>query len=257
MKMIDIAKSNRFFVAGHRGICAKYPENTLLSVKEAIDLGVDMVEIDIALSKDNIPMLCHDSTLDRTTNGTGLVSDYTCDELKRFDAGIKFGKIFEGLKMPTFEEFCDMMREYPEVLINVDLKAGEGVIKAAQITADIIKQYGYEERCVFNSLDGDVIAYMHDVHGFFTEGAPEGFYRMTNFVPGKNGTYSKMWSICIFIRDLSPELVQKFKNMGLLVWCWGADDEKTIEYALQCGVSLAVCNDPAKCLRITKERGLR
>jgi glycerophosphoryl diester phosphodiesterase len=257
MKMIDIAKKKKFYVAGHRGYCAKYPENTLLSVKEAIDMGVDMVEIDIALSKDNIPMLCHDSTVDRTSNGTGLVSDYICAELKRLDVGIKFGKIFEGLKMPTFTEFCDLMRDYPEILINVDLKAGEGVKKAAEIVADIVKEYGYSERCVFNSLDGEVIAYMHDEHGFLTEGAPEGFYGFTNFVSGCNGTYSKMWSVCISIKDLSPELVQKFKNMGLLVWCWGTDDEQTVEYALECGVGLAVCNEPATCLRITKERGLR
>ena len=63
------------FVAAHRGFCAKFPENTMLAFREAVKLGVDQIETDVRITKDNELVLIHDSTLDRTTNGTGKVCD--------------------------------------------------------------------------------------------------------------------------------------------------------------------------------------
>ena len=75
------------FVAAHRGFSGEYPENTMLAFKEAIKLGVDQIETDVRITKDNELVLIHDSTLERTTNGSGKVCDYTLSELKQLDAG--------------------------------------------------------------------------------------------------------------------------------------------------------------------------
>ena len=77
---------------GHRGVKDLKPENTLESISTAFDLGLDCVEIDVKISKDNIPLLLHDDTLDRTTNGSGLVCDFTFDEISQLDAGYYFYK---------------------------------------------------------------------------------------------------------------------------------------------------------------------
>ena len=69
---------------GHRGVKDLKPENTLESIITAFDLGLECVEIDVKVSKDNIPLLLHDDTLDRTTNGSGLVCDFTFDEINKF-----------------------------------------------------------------------------------------------------------------------------------------------------------------------------
>ncbi len=254
MQIRDAVKKQRLLVAGHRGYMAKYPENTLLSIQKSIELGVDMIEIDIALSKDLIPVLCHDDTLDRTTSGSGLVSDFTLEELKTLDAGIKRDTQFEGLPIPSFAEFCDFMRDYPNILLNVDLKHGEHVLQATEIVLDIVKKYEYAERCVFNSLDGRVTAHIHK-HGLFSEGAPMGFYGMSHFDEGDKGTYSAMDAICLNIRDIHKEKVQYFKEKGLQVWCWGTDDEESMRRAVDCGVTLVVCNDPRAALKIRSELG--
>lgn len=100
--MIDLlASSLSLTVAGHRGFKATYPENTLLALEKALDLGVAMLEFDLRLSKDNVVVVLHDKTVDRTTNGSGFVGDFTLDQLKQLDAGSWFDESFRGLRIPT------------------------------------------------------------------------------------------------------------------------------------------------------------
>ncbi|PQP86093.1 glycerophosphodiester phosphodiesterase family protein, partial [Paenibacillus sp. AR247] len=81
-------------VSGHRGWKSAYPENTLLSFQQALDLGVDMLELDLRMTRDDVVVVIHDAAVDRTTDGSGPVGDYTLEELKRLDAGGWFGKVF-------------------------------------------------------------------------------------------------------------------------------------------------------------------
>ena len=80
------------FVAGHMGWRSEYPENTMHSFRAAAEIGVDQIETDIRVTKDGELVLIHDATVDRTTDGTGKVIDYTYEELCKFDAGIKRGE---------------------------------------------------------------------------------------------------------------------------------------------------------------------
>ena len=75
---------------GHRGFSGNYPENTLLAFSKAIEAGCDGIELDVHLTKDGEVVVIHDETVDRTTDGTGFVADYTLKELKSFDASFKF-----------------------------------------------------------------------------------------------------------------------------------------------------------------------
>jgi glycerophosphoryl diester phosphodiesterase len=89
-------------IMGHRGAAALAPENTLLSIATAMEIGVDAVEIDVHLSKDNEIVVIHDATVDRTTNGTGAVSSYTLEAIKKLDAG-------KGETIPTLQEVIDFI----------------------------------------------------------------------------------------------------------------------------------------------------
>ena len=83
---------------GHRGVKDLEPENTLKSISKAFELGLECVEVDVKISKDHIPLLLHDDTLERTTTGFGLVSDFTFEEISQLDAGYFFIKIKQTLK---------------------------------------------------------------------------------------------------------------------------------------------------------------
>ncbi|MFY3793295.1 glycerophosphodiester phosphodiesterase [Ureibacillus sp. MALMAid1270] len=89
----------------HRGASAYAPENTMSAFYKAIQMGADYIEFDVQMSKDGIPVIIHDSTLNRTTNGNGYISDYTLKQLKSLDAGSWYGKEYVGETIPTLDEF--------------------------------------------------------------------------------------------------------------------------------------------------------
>jgi glycerophosphoryl diester phosphodiesterase len=236
------------FVVGHRGYKSAYPENTLLSFKKAIELGCDVIEFDLRLSKDNVLMIVHDETVDRTTNGSGPVCDFTLSELRQLDAGGSFDKVFEGLRIPTLEELCELLKDYPDVLLNVEIKKGYRTQEAADMAVAMLREYGYLSRCVFTSFDATIVSHIHDTYGLKTQGFPE--ERMKDFVPGPNGTYSKMWAIGISLGQLTSEQVQKFRSMGLLVGSFCPDTEDQVRFALEAGVNRITCNNPLPALQV-------
>ncbi len=111
-----------FVVIAHRGNSSEAPENTLAAINEAFALGADMVEVDVHLSRDGVPVVIHDETVDRTTNGTGLVSGMTLAELKALDAGSWVSPRYAGERIPTLGEALQAAKGKGRLLL--DLKMG-------------------------------------------------------------------------------------------------------------------------------------
>src|SRR5690242_8989223 len=91
-------------VIGHRGAAAYAPENTLESIRTAAEIGVKWVELDVKLTKDSIPIIFHDDTLERTTSGYGLVAETKYEDIRELEAGMWFSEGFTGVVVPTLEE---------------------------------------------------------------------------------------------------------------------------------------------------------
>ncbi len=104
----------RVWIVGHRGAMGYRPENTMSSYVHALELGADWVECDVHLSRDGHLIVIHDETLDRTTNGHGLVRDHTLKELKQLDAG-------EGERIPTLNELLDWARHH-DTVVDIEIK---------------------------------------------------------------------------------------------------------------------------------------
>lgn len=146
---------NKPLIIAHRGASAYLPENTMKAFRLAIEHhGVQMTEFDLHLSKDNIPVIIHDETLERTTNGTGLVSDKTLNELQKLDAGYYF-KIegsagfpcrSKGIKIPTFEE---LLKSFPKHPLAVEIKQKSRLLVHRAI--ELIKQYHHLDLCIVGS----------------------------------------------------------------------------------------------------------
>ncbi|HPD56035.1 MAG TPA: glycerophosphodiester phosphodiesterase [Smithellaceae bacterium] len=113
-------------IFAHRGDPINYPENTIPSFKSASESGVDVIETDLRITSDGHFVLFHDTTIDRMTNGRGKLSDYTLDDLKRFDAGYRFSS--DGVSYPfrnkgiTIPDLEECLLEFPEQRFNIDLK---------------------------------------------------------------------------------------------------------------------------------------
>ena len=125
-------------IIGHRG-CASYaPENTLEGLHTAADMGVEWVELDVKLSKDQVPVIFHDETLERTTNGSGNIRDFTLAELKELDAGSWFSESFFGTTIPTLEEVVDVLLER-DLGLNLEIKPCPGLEKdTAEVALDVL-----------------------------------------------------------------------------------------------------------------------
>ncbi len=102
----------------HRGACGLYPENTVLAMEKALAYGADMIEFDLRLTRDGVPVLLHDRTIDRTSDGKGEPGEYTLDELRKFNFsyfrsiwGERLNKpSYASLMIPTFEEILQKFR---------------------------------------------------------------------------------------------------------------------------------------------------
>ena len=114
-------------ICAHRGASDTHPENTLVAFREAIILGTQMIEFDVALTKDKRLVLLHDATLDRTTDGNGPVSEITFDDARKLDAGSWKDKKFKGERIPTLTEALAMMPQ--NIWLNVHLKGGAELAK--------------------------------------------------------------------------------------------------------------------------------
>jgi len=92
---------------GHRGVAARAPENTLAGFRLAFEEGAHGIEFDIRATRDNVLVVLHDATVDRTTSGHGILSDLTLEEVRALDAGVSFASQFQDERIPTLDEVLD------------------------------------------------------------------------------------------------------------------------------------------------------
>ena len=111
-------QSRYVVVVSHRGDWRNYPENSLPAIESVIRMGVDMMELDLKMTRDSVLVLCHDGTLDRTTTGSGPVSTYTYAELQQFDLKRGHGIAIPGLKIPTLRQALQVCKD--RITVNVD-----------------------------------------------------------------------------------------------------------------------------------------
>lgn len=125
----------RILLEAHRGNSIAAPENTLVAVKQALEAGVDRVEIDLQCSKDGQPIVIHDDTVNRTTNGTGYVSELSYDYMKTLDAGSWKSEEYKGEKIPVLSEVFELCKG--KAMVNIDLKNAAAVPSMVKTILDM------------------------------------------------------------------------------------------------------------------------
>ncbi len=154
-----------FVIIGHRGASAYYPENTLSAFIAAYEMGAEMVELDILLTKDGVPVVIHDETLDRTTNGKGKVADFSLEELKKLDAGLWFGEAHQGEPIPTLEEVLQFAKGKIALNIEIKTEAVTDTLKngVEEKALNLVKKYGMQDYVLFSSFDYRAIAHLREL----------------------------------------------------------------------------------------------
>ena len=209
-------KEDRVLVCGHRGLRIYGIENTMAAFRMAIGCGVDMIETDVRLTKDGHPILMHDRTADRTTNGKGRIRDLTLAEIEGFDATVHKTVDIASEPPPTFAAFLSLMEAHPHILLNVELKDyPEEDEKTAYLCADtvcdMILARGLAGRSFINSFSGKLLAYVYKKHGnaFFYHG----FYPWFILGPMETDPESFIDVACMQHRmQLEDKTIQKCEN---------------------------------------------
>lgn len=109
-------------VISHRGANIYAPQNTIPAFEKAVEIGIDGFETDIHLTKDGFPVICHNYTIDKTSNGKGSISQMTLEELKGYDFGSYFSKKYAGTPLPTLDEFLELVAKTDVKILNIELK---------------------------------------------------------------------------------------------------------------------------------------
>jgi len=208
---------------GHRGACGHAPENTLLSMQKALDLGCAGFEFDIQLSKDGEPMVIHDDTLERTTNGTGLVASHSYAELQKLDAG-------KGEKIPHLNDVFALAQNTCELFI--ELKSDAAVAVEKVIRAWVAKGWDYKNIWVisFNHLQ---IAEIKKLNPQIQTGA------LLVAIPvtlAQIAVDAGAMSLNPAVHHVNQALVDDAHKRGLKVITWTANDVHAINKAKSLGV---------------------
>lgn len=210
---------------GHRGAKGHSPENTLASFEKAIALGVDMIELDVWLSSDKIPMVIHDETIDRTTSKTGLVTDYSAKEL-------------QALGIPALIDVFELVDNRCE--INVEIKT----FSATQAVLDLIAKSSFDQsKILISSFDWNALQEVrfHDEDiriGVLTETDLDLAMAFAKFI--------KAEAIHPYYHLLTAENVEKIKVKGFKVFPWTINEPEDITFVKSLEVDGMITDFPER-----------
>ena len=203
---------------GHRGAKGHEPENTLISFQKALDMQVDGIELDVHLSADGELIVIHDETIDRTTNGIGLVNSLSLRQLKKC-------RINNHHEIPLLSEVFDLVNK--NCFINIELKSYETAEKVVELIEDYVsgKNWKYEQFLI-SSFDWNALQQVRFLNeriqiGVLTETDLDLALAFAKFIQAK--------SIHPHFHMLSEENVSKIQSKGLQVFPWTVNEREDVE----------------------------
>jgi glycerophosphoryl diester phosphodiesterase len=248
------ASSDRVLVVSHRATHHRYPENSLKAIEDAIGLGVDIVEIDVKVSKDGIPFLMHDRTMNRTTTGKGDPEEYTWEELQQFyivDKGRQ-----TNLKIPTLEDALNIADG--KIMVDLDMKTDR-----IEAVAAVVKKTETSDYVMFFDSDFEVLLRLKAISSEFmimprTYAVSEIDSAVALFDPP---------AVHIDFSFYTKESVAMIRSSHARAWINALGDcdddiragktKRTLKKLLQNGASIIQTDEPVLLLEFLREHGYR
>lgn len=245
-------------VIAHRGNSGSAPANTMESIRQAVELGVDMIELDVRGSKDGVPVLIHNDTLDETTNGSGAVSSLNLAQLKELDAGSWKDGRYADEQIPTLMEALEFARG--KVSLSLDLKDEatipamiEAVQEAGMVDSVVIcgcrepqaeRIWKIDENfTILLNTDSQLeeLAKREDKYDFIRE------YIL-------RACRGKLAALNVSFKHVTHELIRQAHLRALPVWTWTVDEKEDMDRLLRIGVDAIYTNWPERLLEVMGRR---
>ncbi len=221
-------------LVAHRGYSAVAPENTLASLRAALEAGVPVCEVDVRATSDGEIVLMHDETVDRTTDGSGRVGELSLRQLRALDAGSWKGEAFRGERVPTLSEALDAMREGHLV---IEVKE-EGI---EEHVARVVRDAGARDRATVISFSLEVCrrmrALLPEVGVLWLLGRKREGAIVRALEAGVQG-------LDVHHEAITPEFAEAVLRRGLSLWAWTVEEPEEARRLRDLGVSAITSNDP-------------
>jgi glycerophosphoryl diester phosphodiesterase len=246
-------REHRPLSVAHRGHSIAYPENTLEAYRKAIELGVEMIECDVNITRDGTLVMIHDSTLDRTTTGTGRVSASTWDEIQQLDAGGKFKPEFAGVRVPSTEETLLFYKE-AGILSCFEVKGADGdesdrialglaelFIKHDMLDRAFLSSYHHESLHLAKSKCPELLL------------APERLPDDAPPDPPEAVRQAKLFSAPVIQHQytvLNRDVVHALHEQGIAVWAWSTTDQDSLVFSTEIGADALMGDDVELMLQV-------
>lgn len=219
----------------HRGASAYTPENTLPAFEQALELGADMIELDLHISKDRELVVIHDATLERTTNGRGRVREKDLFQLKALDAGSWFSPFFSRTRIPTLKEVLELAKG--KVQLDIEVK-GWGIEERG---VNLIRDYSLLDQVLMTSFDHKALLRIKEIEPSIKTGAllarrPRDMADIAQRV--------KTDILCIEHSIIREGDIEACHKKGISLYLWTVNDPRRMEYLIDLGVDGIITDYP-------------
>ncbi len=240
-------------VISHRGANRVAPQNTIAAFEKSVEIGCDGFETDIHLTKDGIPVVCHNFTIDETSTGKGAIKNMTYEELRQYDFGKYKGPEFEGTKIPTLDEFLEVSKKLGDKMkvLNIEIKSekfGEAGTELAEKTIAVVKNHNLFDKLLISSFDPAVLVVCKKVDKNCKTGI---LYSPDNLISLKIAPRPVSFCREIGADALHPFFmyvnrlyVERAHRAGIQVNPWTVNKESTAKHLIKLGVDGLITDEP-------------
>lgn len=230
----------------HRGASAYAPENTLEAFQLAVDMKAEGVELDVHLSADGELMVGHDETVDRCSDGTGMICQMTCAQLKELDFGVRFPQ-YRGAKMPTLEEVYRLLKP-AGLFINIEIKSLPNIYEGIEQKLDkLATAMGMQDRIIYSSFDHYTLVEMRRINPAVPLGI---LYSHGEYEPWRYAAAMGVNALHPWYPSLKRPVVPGSQAAGIAVHPWTVDGEQELAWMYRLGVEAVISNKPDVALRV-------
>ncbi len=233
----------------HRGASGHAPENTLPAFRLAAEMGADGVELDVQLTRDGVLVVCHDETVDRTSDAKGSIRNLTLAELKKMD--FCYGNMaWEGTRIPTLEETLDLLGP-TGLTMNIEIKTGVYFYpEIERKTLETVKRMGWEDRVIYSSFNHLTLRNIRQLDPSARIGVlyGDGLADPAEYALRLGANALHPW-IC----NLQyPGMMEASRKAGLEVNVWTPNGEDQLRKCAEMGVHAVITNYPEKAARLLR-----
>jgi glycerophosphoryl diester phosphodiesterase len=232
-------------IIAHRGFSDEAPENSVASFQKAIEAKCDMLELDVRLSSDNIPIIFHDRRLQRTSSSRGNVNDKSANELSEIDNGSWFSPKFNKERIPLLGDILPLLKK--DITLNIEIKPdirSTNGSTVAEIIVQEVRKAKALSKVIFTSFNHNMVKEVKQVDDSLTTGV---IYNPITHFRKSPSLLLKSVKADIFVSSklqINKDVVADTHNSGYKLYVYGIKTGRDVERMLEFGIDGLICNNP-------------